>query len=146
MGATLPAAPLGATAPSFVVSALRDPGTVARPGTQLQRVQIVKGWRENGESHYQVYEVAGDPTRHGRHRHVRGDRHGFDCFGISNLFDLPRKLLYARIVENPTCRWNALECARLAPEDRPALCTNPAWPKAVQERAWTSPIWYTPAS
>ena len=48
-------------APRFAVSALRDPGTAARPGTPLQRIQIVKGWVDaDGATHEQVYDVAGD--------------------------------------------------------------------------------------
>ena len=53
MGGVLPARPLAAGAPSFVISALRDPGTAAQPGTQLQRLQVVKGWIANGAAHQQ---------------------------------------------------------------------------------------------
>jgi hypothetical protein len=151
MGGTLPA-PGAATAPSFLVSALRDPGTVAQPGTPLQRVQIIKGWRESGTSHYQVYEVAGDALNGAT---VDTDTCVTSGAGFDSLcgvwtdpdFDpAEQAFYYARIVENPTCRWHAYECARLAPADRPASCSDPAWPKAIQERAWTSPIWFTPAS
>jgi hypothetical protein len=150
MGGTLPAAP-PTTAPSFLVSALRDPGTVARPGTQLQRIQIVKGWRENDESHHQVYEVAGDALNGAT---VDTDTclpsgPGFDSLcavWTDPDFDpAEHAYYYARVVENPTCRWSAYECNRLAPAERPASCTDPAWPKTVQERAWTSPIWFTPS-
>ena len=151
MGSTLPTPPPGATAPSFLVSALRDPGTVTKPGTQLQRIQIVKGWRENGESHYQVYEVAGDPLNGAS---VDTDTCTPSGTGFDSLcgvwtdpdFDPTQQAFYySRIVENPTCRWSAYECNRLAPGARPALCDDPAWPKAIQERAWTSPVFFTPA-
>src|SRR5262249_37371717 len=63
MGEDLPAAPAAGSAPSFVVSALRDPGTALRPGTQLQRIQIVKGWIDAAsQPHEQVFDVAGGPT------------------------------------------------------------------------------------
>jgi hypothetical protein len=151
MGGTLPVAP-PATAPSFLVAALRDPGTASKPGTQLQRIQIVKGWRENDESHYQVYDVAGDAMNGAS---VDTDTcvpsgPGFDSLcavWTDPDFDpTERAFYYARVVENPTCRWSAYECNRLAPEDRPASCSDPAWPKTIQERAWTSPIWFTPES
>jgi len=150
MGSTLPAPPLGATAPSFLVSALRDPGTVARPGTQLQQIQIIKGWRENDESHYQVYEVVGDSMNGAG---VDVDTCVTTGTGFDSLctvwtdpdFDpAEHAYYYARVVENPICRWSAHECNRLAPPDRPPLCSDPSWPKTVQERAWTSPIWFTP--
>jgi hypothetical protein len=152
MGGTLTAPPPGATAPSFMVSALRDPGTATKPGTQLQRIQIVKGWRENGESHYQVYEVAGDPLNGAS---VDTDTCAPSGTGFDSLCGLwtdpdfdpaQQAFYYARIVENPTCRWSAYECNRLAPDARAALCDDPAWPKTIQERAWTSPVWFQPAS
>jgi len=151
MGGTLAPAP-PAAAPSFLVSALRDPGTVARPGTPLQRIQIVKGWREDDASHYEVYEVAGDPLNGAG---VDADTCETSGTGFDSLcavwtdpdFDpAEHAFYYARVVENPVCRWSAHECNRLAPEDRPALCDDPAWPKTIQERAWTSPIWFVPAS
>jgi hypothetical protein len=61
-------------------------------------------------------------------------------------------LYYARVLEVPTCRWHArvcnahaVDCAR--PGSLPAelaACCDPAVPRAIQERAWTSPIWYVP--
>jgi hypothetical protein len=61
---------------------------------------------------------------------------------------------YARVVENPTCRWStrvcnahAVDCSR--PDSVPselAACCDPGHRRTIQERAWTSPIWYTPES
>src|SRR5262249_10597938 len=48
MGGVLPPRPAAGTAPAFLISALRDPGTAEQPGTQLQRLQVIKGWIANG--------------------------------------------------------------------------------------------------
>ena len=53
---------------------------------------------------------------------------------------------YARVLENPSCRWSTLQCLTLPEDQRPTGCSDPRAPKAIQERAWTSPIWYTPPS
>ncbi|MGH7292709.1 MAG: DUF3604 domain-containing protein, partial [Myxococcota bacterium] len=55
-------------------------------------------------------------------------------------------LYYVRVLENPSCRWSTYTCNALAPVDRPPSCADPNVPRTVQERAWTSPIWFTPAS
>jgi hypothetical protein len=54
-----------------------------------------------------------------------------------------RAFYYARVIENPTCRWNALECAGLPESEKPAACSDPEVPRVIQEPAWTSPIWYS---
>ena len=62
MGGELPPRPESASAaPTFAVWALRDPGVPERPGTPLQRIQIIKAWVEEGRGRERVYEVAGDP-------------------------------------------------------------------------------------
>ena len=55
-----------------------------------------------------------------------------------------RAVYYARVLENPSCRYSAWDCLALPPERRPAHCREPVMPQVQQERAWTSPIWYTP--
>ena len=56
-----------------------------------------------------------------------------------------RAFYYARVLENPSCRWSTLLCNRLAPADRPPGCDDATRPRTIQERAWTSPIWYAPS-
>ena len=53
-----------------------------------------------------------------------------------------RAVYYARIVENPSCRYTTWQCLALPEDERPPACSDPAIPKTIQERAWTSPIWY----
>ncbi|MBJ18569.1 MAG: DUF3604 domain-containing protein [bacterium] len=160
MGADLPARPAGVDdplAPAFVVSALQDPGTARRPGTALQRIQIVKGWTRDGEAHERVYDVAG----HANEASVDLDSCTPKGAGARSLcavwrdpeFDAgERAFYYVRVLENPTCRWQQHLCveAKVDCAD-PAtvgpgygLCCDSSVARTVQERAWTSPIWYGP--
>jgi hypothetical protein len=161
MGGELPRPPADVVGPrpTFAISALRDAGTAARPGTALQRIQIVKGWLDAGGTHEAIYDVAGDPhtgadvdlttcTPRGR---------GFDqlCTVWSDpAFDpAAPAFYYARVIENPSCRWTTFACnaAHVRCDDPAtvpaglAACCDPQLPRTIQERAWTSPIWYTPA-
>ena len=150
MGGDLPARPADASGPAFVVSALRDPGTDERPGTPLQRAQIVKGWTDaEGRFQQQVIDVAGGANDAG----VDLDScqpHGAGANSLCGVWRDPefdpkqRAVYYARIIENPTCRYSGWMCKDLEGAARFASCDDPAVPKTIQERAWTSPIWYTP--
>jgi hypothetical protein len=137
-------------APSFLVSAMKDPGTLARPGTALQRVQMVKVWLDGGQRHEQVYEVAGDPDNGASVDDATCVQSGAGFDALCGAWTDPdfdpsqSAAYYVRVLENPSCRWNALECNALAPADRPPTCSDPTVPRTVQERAWTSPIWYEP--
>jgi hypothetical protein len=52
---------------------------------------------------------------------------------------------YLRAVENPTCRWSTHACNSLPPAKQAELhCADLGVPKTIQERAWSSPVWYTP--
>ncbi len=150
MGGDLPAAPHLKIAPQFALSALRDSSDEGAP---LQRIQVIKGWVDDkGRMHQDIYDVAGnadngasvDPDSCTR----RGEGHARLCAVWRDPdFDPKRDAVYyARVVENPSCRWSTYQCNQLPPKDRPPSCSDPDVPKTIQERAWTSPIWYTPDS
>ncbi len=144
-------------APRFVVSALKDPGVAGSPGTQLQRIQIIKGWVEDGEAHEEVFDVAGGVTGAGVDP-VTGEPTGPGYDSLCAFWEDPGfdpeqpAFYYARVLENPSLRWSARQC-RAAGIDcgvpstiPPGLenCCNPAIPETIQERAWSSPIWFVP--
>jgi hypothetical protein len=152
MGGVLPKAPNSSTAPTFVVTAAADPGTAAAPGTPLQQAQIIKGWVDpNGVPQEQVFTVAGDPNNGAS---VDTTTCALSGSGFSTLcgtwtdpsFDPTlHAFYYARVVENPSCRWSTWVCNSLPPDQQAANnCANLGVPQTIQERAWASPIWYTP--
>jgi len=149
MGGDLPPAPEGANAPVFVVSALRDVGIPEHPGGQLQRAQVVKGWVD-AEGHFQqrVYDVAGganeasvDPAT----CEPVGAGHDALCtvWRDPDFDAATNAVYYVRVLENPSCRWSARQCLELPEAERPPSCRNGAVPTTIQERLWTSPIWYS---
>ncbi len=158
MGGVLPPPPEAARAPAFAVAALRDLGTADRPGTPLQRIQIVKIWLAADGPRERVFEVAGDPGNGASVDPATCQRRGAGFDGLCSVWRDPEfdreqpALWYARVVENPTCRWSTwvciaqgVDCARpgsVPRELRP--CCDPGRARTVQERAWTSPIWYVP--
>jgi hypothetical protein len=151
MGGDLTAAPAG-KAPTFLVAALRDP-----IGANLDRYQIVKGWMNaTGELQEKVYDVAwsGDrqPGKDGKLPPVGStvdvaNATWTNTIGAPELiavwkdpeFDAKqRAFYYGRVIEIPTPRWTAYDAARFGvkmPKEVPMTTT---------ERAYTSPIWYTP--
>jgi hypothetical protein len=133
--------------------ALRDP-----IGANLDRIQIVKGWLgENGETEEQVYDVAWSGDRKvgsdGRLPPVGNtvdvkNANWTNTIGKSELgtvwsdpdFDPEQKAFYyARVIEIPTPRWSTYDAFRMGVE------LPEGAPPSTQERAYTSPIWYTPA-
>jgi hypothetical protein len=139
--------------PDFVVVAMRD--TRSAP---LQRVQIVKGWVDaKGKAFEKVFDVACSDGGKVDARTQRCPDNGAtidikSCAipqdkGDNELaaswsdpeFD-PRlnAFYYARVIENPTCRWSTWDALRAGVEPNPAL------QKTIQERAYTSPIWFIP--
>jgi len=158
MGGVLPRSETG-SAPRFAVRALRDPGTVAHPAMPLQRLQIIKGWVDDeGSAQERVYEVAGEPGNGARvdTATCRASGAGFDqlcaVWSDPDFAAGQRAYYYARAVENPSCRWSqyicnahAVDCARpeTIGEGMEDCCAAEHRP-IIQERAWTSPIWYQP--
>jgi len=142
----------GPGAPRFVVQAARDP-----MGAPLQRIQIVKGWLEAGETHERVYEVAGDPDN-GAGVDLDSCTPSGDGFEtLCSVWTDPDfdpaepAFYYARVVDNPTCRWTryvcndlGVDCGAIDSSHPHWACCDPDRAQTVQERAWTSPIWYYP--
>jgi hypothetical protein len=139
-------------APVFHATALRDSASAP-----LQRLQIVKGWVENGAGREQVFDVAcadgltPDPNTHrcpdnGATVDVHTCAFSSDK-GAAELnvvwqdpsFDpAAHAFYYVRALENPTCRWSTWDAVKAGVAPRESLKST------VQERAWTSPIWYSP--
>ena len=150
MGSDLPDRTRDA-APTFAVFALADVGTPKVPGADLQRIQVVKGWVDDGGGlHQKVFDVAGgengasvDPDT----CEPRGEGARQLCAAWTDPdFDPSRRAVYyARVLENPTCRFSTWQCLELPEGERPSGCEHPIMDEFIQERAWTSPIWYTPA-
>jgi hypothetical protein len=152
MGGDLPEG-TGDKAPTFMVYALRD--TI---GGNLDRVQIIKGWLDkDSKTHERIYDVAVSDGRKigkdGRCKTPVGNTVDVktasftNTIGASELgavwtdpdFDPKEKAFYyARVIEIPTPRWTTIDAFRLGvPIPKGA-------PVSTQERAYTSPIWYTP--
>ncbi len=160
MGADLPPAPSARPkqAPRFAVWAKQDAGTADAPGTPLERIQIVKGWIEDGQVRERVYDVAGDPTSDTSVNPRTCETSGKGFAELCRVWTDPsfdtrnRAFYYARVVENPTCRWSARICnahgvycadpSTVTEGLEPCCAPEHQW--TVQERAWTSPIWYLP--
>jgi hypothetical protein len=145
--------------PRFAVLATQDPGVPDAPGAPLQRIQIVKGWVDaEGTSHERVFEVAGDPDSAASVDLDTCEPRGEGFASLCAVWEDPefdrdeRAFYYARVLENPTCRWSTRLCNELAVECSepgsvpPELetCCAPDVERTIQERAWTSPIWYRP--
>ena len=149
MGSALPARTGANQGPVFAASALADPGTPDRPGGLLAKIQVVKGWvGQDGEFHQEVHDLAYGPDPDAS---VDLDTCQPSAEGARSLcgvwrdpsFDPSRDAVYyARVVENPSCRWSQRLCLSLPVDQRPDGCDEGRLPETIQERAWTSPIWY----
>lgn len=160
MGGRLPERGDDDEAPVFAVAALGDPGVPGSPGTKLQRVQIVKGWLGEDATHERVYEVAGDPDNGASVDPATCAPSGPGAGSLCTVWRDPDfdpampAFYYARVVENPTCRWSQKLClsAGVRCDDPSTIssgfedCCSDVHRPVVQERAWTSPIWYRPAT
>ncbi len=160
----------GGGSPRFAVLALKDPGSPGRAGTDLQRVQIVKAWVDGaGQTHERVFDVAGSPDGVAAVDTATCTPIGLGHSELCTVWRDPefdrgqRALYYARVVENPTCRWSTLACKDAGVDPFSASCDaqaasagpafaaccldeadDPFMEPLIQERAWTSPIWYRP--
>ncbi|MEM8562107.1 MAG: DUF3604 domain-containing protein [Pseudomonadota bacterium] len=136
--------------PDFLVWAIRD-----TYGAPLQRTQIIKGHVRDGVHHETVYDVSCSDGLHPDPATYRCADNGAkvdltDCAisadrGAAELlglwqdpdFDASQDAFYyVRVLENPTCRWSTWDALKVGAEPRSDL------PKTIQERAWSSPIWY----
>jgi hypothetical protein len=152
MGSDLP--PMKAKAPTFGVQAVKDPTS-----GNLDRIQIIKGWTKNGQSFEKIFDVAWAGNR-------KPDKWTGAIPPIASTVDIDNAtytnavgavqletawtdpefdpslhaFYYARVLEIPTPRWSTIQAHQLgvAPSDMV--------PPTVQERAWSSPIWYTPSA
>ncbi|MBW2270440.1 MAG: DUF3604 domain-containing protein [Deltaproteobacteria bacterium] len=154
MGGSLPAQPAAAQAPVFVMSALRDPAETASP---LERIEVVKGWLEDGELREQVVTVAGGDAATSVDLETCAQS-GPATSSLCSVWRDPdfdadeRAFYYARLRENPSCRWSQWACvdAGVRCSDPATIgegfepCCAPEHRPVVQERAWSSPIWFEP--
>jgi hypothetical protein len=152
MGGDLTGPPTGST-PALLIQALRDPD-----GANLDRIQVVKGWLDDkGDTHERIWDVAVSDGREigadGRCRTQVGNTVNVDDATFTNAigdaalggywqdpeFDPgQRAFYYVRVLEIPTPRWTTID-AKVFGVERPADV-----PASIQERAYTSPIWYSP--
>jgi len=150
MGGDLPPRPAGVGAPSFMISALRDP-----MGANLDRIQVVKGWlAADGSSREKVFNVAwsGDRELDGQgqlppvgntvNSKTATWSNSIGTAQLSTVWRDPQfdpaqdAFYYVRVLEIPTPRWTTYDAVffgRNIPEGAPV---------AIQERAYSSPIWY----
>ena len=140
--------------PEFIVWALRDMNSAP-----LQRIQIIKGWIDmnSGRPKEKVYDVACsdglEPDPITNRCPDNGARVNInDCSITSNVGSSELKTVwkdpefkvddkafyYVRVLENPTCRWSTWDAIKSGFKPREGLH------ETIQERAWSSPIWYIP--
>ncbi len=103
--------------PAFLVSAAKDPGIEGHPGTDLQRIQIIKGWLDDqGNTHEKVFDVAGSADTGGG---VNPENCATTGSGFTNLCTIwhdpdynasQSAFYYARVLENHSCRWSTRQC------------------------------------
>lgn len=157
MGGVLPA---DSHSPRFAVSAMMDIGSDVHPGTALQKIQIIKGWTENGETFETVYDIAGHPQPDGSLNAQTCEYTGTGFAQLCEVWHDPQfdaqqsAFYYARVLENPSCRWSRTQCNRLFKEENLSCdnlesdsplqaCCDQSLPNQIQERAWSSPIWHS---
>ncbi|HEY6388445.1 MAG TPA: DUF3604 domain-containing protein [Candidatus Acidoferrum sp.] len=154
MGADLPAMTSSAKAPTFVVWAVKDPTS-----GNLDRIQIIKGWTKNGQSFEKMFDVAWSGDRkpdkwtgrvpaiqstvdidNGTYTNTVGSTELKKVWTDPEFDPSLHAFYYARVLEIPTPRWTTIQAHELG------IAPPGVVPPTVQERAWTSPIWYTPTA
>jgi hypothetical protein len=142
----------GDKAPAFYLWASRDADT-----QNLQRLQIIKGWIEDGQAQEQVFDVACsdglsvDPTTHrcpdnGAQVDItdcsvtpdKGDAEMATVWQDPGFDANQSAFYYVRVLENPSCRWSTYDAIRAGVTPRPDMQA------VIQDRAWSSPIWFVP--
>jgi len=151
MGGDLPDMPSAAKAPTFAIWALKDPNSA-----NLDRIQIVKGWYQQGYAYEKVYDVTWSDGRkpgvdgkvppvgntvdikNATYTNSIGDVELSAVWTDPDFDPSHHAVYYARVIEIPTPRWTTFDAKELG-IDPPADVAP-----SLQERAWSSPIWYTP--
>jgi hypothetical protein len=163
MGGDLP--PPKSKAPSFVVWAVKDPDEA-----NLDRIQIVKGWTKNGQTFEKIYDVAWSGNRALAHsglvQNILYRGNDLKLPPVGNTVDIKNAtykntigavelktvwtdpefdpslhaFYYARVLQIPTPRWTTYDAKALG------VAPPSNVPATIQDRAWTSPIWYTPTA
>ena len=153
MGGDLPARSSGAKAPTLILQALKDPD-----GANLDRIQVIKVWMKDGGYCEKVFDVAlsnarkVDPAsgkattlassvdlKTGIARNDVGAAMLISVWKDPDFDPATPAVYYARVLEIETPRWSTLLAIRNG------LPLSTLVPATIQERAWSSPIWYTPA-
>jgi len=154
MGGDLPKKPKVATAPTFAIRALKDPES-----GNLDRAQVIKGWVDKGTPQEHIYNVALSDGRQvdpksgkappvgntvdiekATYTNDIGDTQFAVVWEDPDFDPAQRAVYYVRVLEIPTPRWSTYDAARKG------LPLSKSVPPTIQERAWSSPIWYTPAA
>jgi hypothetical protein len=152
MGQDLPAMPSGAKAPTFAVWALKDPDS-----GNLDRIQIIKGYYKNGYPWEKIYDVVWSDDRkpdpktgklppvgntvdikNASYTNSIGDNELVGMWTDPDFDPSQHAVYYVRVLEIPTPRWSTYDAKALGIEPLSEI------PTSIQERAWASPIWYTP--
>ena len=152
MGGDLKKKPVKAKAPTFAVWAQKDPESA-----NLDRVQIVKGWYKDGHPWEKVYDVAWSDKRKpdnatgklppvgntvnvkkASYTNTIGDTQLSTVWTDPEFDPSQHAVYYVRVIEIPTPRWTTYDAKALGVEPPKGV------PATIQERAWSSPIWYTP--
>ena len=169
-------------APKFLVSARKDAGDQQLTGTDLQRVQVIKGWVDDeGKTRERVYDIDGNAENDASVDTNTCARLGSGLANSCTVWEDPdfqgdqSAFYYVRLLENPTCRWSTLQCQSAGVNPFASNCSDQAdaatvraqeagasgdvygkccldpqqeafYSPIIQERAWSSPIWYQPSA